>query len=40
MLDLKDSEIIKFYKNLEDLIGKDLSYKIKNGGGKSVGDKQ
>lgn len=30
MLDLKDSEIIKFYKNLEGLIGKDLSYKIKN----------
>jgi len=30
MLDLKDSEIVKFYKNLEGLIGKDLSYKIKN----------
>jgi hypothetical protein len=30
MLDLKDSEIIKFYKNLEGLIGKDMSYKIKN----------
>ena len=26
----KDSEIIKFYKNLEGLIGKDMSYKIKN----------
>jgi hypothetical protein len=30
MLDLKEKDIIVFYKNLENLIGKDMSSKIKN----------
>jgi len=30
MLDLKEKDIIIFYKNLENLIGKDMSLKIKN----------
>ena len=30
MLDLKEKDIIIFYKNLEKLIGKDMSSKIKN----------
>ena len=30
MLDLKEKDIIVFYKNLENLIGKDMSTKIKN----------
>jgi hypothetical protein len=29
MLDLKEKDIIVFYKNLENLIGKDMSFKIK-----------
>ena len=30
MLDLKEKDIVIFYKNLEKLIGKDMSSKIKN----------
>lgn len=30
MLDLKEKDIVVFYKNLEKLIGKDMSSKIKN----------
>ena len=30
MLDLKENDIIKFYKNMEQMIGKDLSLQIRN----------
>tara|TARA_B110000285_G_scaffold101754_1_gene115798 strand:+ start:605 stop:1189 length:585 start_codon:yes stop_codon:yes gene_type:complete len=30
MLDLKEKDIINFYKNMEKMIGKDLSLKIRN----------
>ena len=41
MLDLKEKDIVIFYKNLEKLIGKDMSFKIKNEmAGQLVGNKQ
>ena len=30
MLDLKEKDIVNFYKNMEKMIGKDLSLKIRN----------
>ena len=30
MLDLKENDIVKFYKNMEQMIGKDLSIQIRN----------
>ena len=41
MLDLKEKDIVLFYKNLEKLIGRDMSLKIKNEmAGQLVGTKQ
>ena len=41
MLDLKEKDIVVFYKNLEKLIGKDMSSKIKNEmAGQLMGQKQ